>query len=228
MPLRYYPLIYHLWEARMRKVQVISFDLDGTLVDKHFTDNIWLHRIPALVAEMRGTSFEEAYGFVVSQYDDVGDKRLEWYDINYWLRRFSLKLSQSEVLNCIHGKVILYPGAVDLLKELRGSYDLVINSVAPREIQEFTLKEAGIADYFKRIFSAVSDFQKVAKDADYYSKACRLLEISPQEMVHVGDNWESDYLAPRSIGIAAFYLDWQRKRKGDHILHSLEDLRGKL
>lgn len=213
----------------MRRVRVISLDLDGTLLDRGFTDALWFHRIPALVAERRGISFEEACRFVVSQYDEVGDKRLEWYDIDYWLGRFDLKgVSRREVLRSIRGKVILYPGVTDLLKDLSSSYDLVINSVSPREIQEFALEEAGIASYFKRMFSAVSDFKKIVKDADYYSKVCGLLGISAPEMVHVGDTWETDYIAPRSIGIIAFYLDREGKREGEHILHTLEDLRDKL
>ena len=36
-------------------------DLDGTLIDRHYTDALWFHRIPALVAERRGLSFDEAY-----------------------------------------------------------------------------------------------------------------------------------------------------------------------
>ena len=45
--------------------KIISFDMDGTLVDVEFTDWVWGHGIPSLYAEKAGVSFEEAKTFVV-------------------------------------------------------------------------------------------------------------------------------------------------------------------
>jgi FMN phosphatase YigB (HAD superfamily) len=52
--------------------------------------------------------------------------------------------------------------------------------------------------------------------------------VSPQEMAHVGDLWEQDFLAPKSAGIKAFHLDRRGERKDGSSLRSLTDLEKRL
>jgi putative hydrolase of the HAD superfamily len=51
-----------------------------------------------------------------------------------------------------------------------------------------------------------------------------MLGVTPEEIIHVGDHYEFDYLVPRSLGIRAFFLDRSGQRNGDSVLWSLEDL----
>jgi putative hydrolase of the HAD superfamily len=64
----------------------------------------------------------------------------------------------------------------------------------------------------------------VKKTVGFYQRICQILETRPQEMVHVGDHYEFDYLVPRSLGIRAFYLDRSGKRSGDSVIPELKDL----
>ena len=41
-----------------------------------------------------------------------------------------------------------------------------------------------------------------------------MLNVSPADLVHVGDHYEFDYLVPRAVGIQAFYLDRSARREG--------------
>lgn len=50
---------------------------------------------------------------------------------------------------------------------------------------------------------------------------CKKLSIKPQEMVHVGDHKEFDYLCPQKLGITAFYLDRNKNSTGPCIVHNL-------
>ena len=74
----------------MSKIKVVSFDADGTLVTPDFSQAVWYEGVPSLYARKNGISFQEAKAFIEKEYQVVGDCRVEWYDIKYWLQRFGL------------------------------------------------------------------------------------------------------------------------------------------
>jgi FMN phosphatase YigB (HAD superfamily) len=61
-----------------------------------------------------------------------------------------------------------------------------------------------------------------------YKRVCDILNVSPSETIHVGDDWEFDFISPRKIGINAFYLDRKRlnkdKDKDGFIINSLDSI----
>jgi putative hydrolase of the HAD superfamily len=208
--------------------QIISFDMDGTLVDPEYTDWVWLHGIPTLYAEKGGLSFEEAKHFVVEEYLKVGEGAIEWYDIKYWFKFFKLEQSWKDLMERYVDKIDIYPDINPLLDRLRGRFPLVLTSNAGREFIDVEMEATGLRKYFDRIFSATSDFGEVKKTTGFYQRICQILGARPQEIVHVGDHYEFDYLVPQSLGIHAFYLDRSGERKGDFVLSDLRDLEKKV
>jgi putative hydrolase of the HAD superfamily len=67
----------------------------------------------------------------------------------------------------------------------------------------------------------------VKKTAEFYQQVCDILNVDPQEIVHVGDHYDFDYLVPRRLGMQAFYLDRSGERVGEFVLHNLKDLEGR-
>jgi len=208
--------------------KIISFDMDGTLVDPEFTDWVWLHGIPTLYAEKGGLSFEEAKHFVVEEYLKVGEGAIEWYDIKYWFKFFKLEQNWKDLMERYVDKIDIYPDINPLLDRLRGRFPLVLTSNAGREFIDVEMEATGLRKYFDRIFSATSDFCEVKKTMGFYQRICQILGARPQEIVHVGDHYEFDYLVPRSLGIRAFYLDRSGEKQGDLILRDLRDLEKRL
>ena len=208
--------------------KIISFDMDGTLVDPEFTDWVWGHGVPTLYAEKVGLPFEEAKTFVVKEYLKVGEGAVEWYDIKYWLELFQLEVNWKVLLERYTDKIKIYPDVDHLLDRLKDRFTLVLTSNAGREFIDVEMEATGLKKYFGRIFSATSDFKKVKKTADFYLRVCQILGVKPQEIVHVGDHYEFDYLVPRSLGIHAFYLDRSGEQKGDSTLSDLEDFEKRL
>jgi putative hydrolase of the HAD superfamily len=208
--------------------KIISFDMDGTLVDAEFTDWVWGHGIPTLYAKKAGVSFEEAKALVTKEYLKVGEGAIEWYDIKYWLRFFQLEESWRAIMEPYTDKIKVYPDVNHILERLGGRFPLVLTSNAGREFIDIEMEATGLKKYFYRIFSATTDFGQVKKTADFYQRICQILETRPQEIVHVGDHYEFDYLVPRSLGIRAFYLDRLGEQRGASVISDLRDLEERL
>lgn len=208
--------------------KIISFDMDGTLVDPEFTDWVWGHGIPTLYGEKAGLPFEEAKGFVVKEYLKVGEGAIEWYDIKYWFGFFQLAENWKVLMERYTDKIKVYPDVHPLLERLRDNYPLVLTSNAGREFIQMEMEATGLDRYFDRIFSATSDFGEVKKTSGFYQRICRILEARPQEIVHVGDHYEFDYLVPSSLGIHAFYLDRSDGQRGEFVISDLRELERRL
>lgn len=193
----------------MKRIEVISFDAEGTLVTPDFSQAIWHETIPALYARKNNIELAEARKIVAEEYAEVGDQRLEWYDIEYWFGHFQLGSPEPAIKSCVT-KAGHYPEVKEVLSSLEGRYKLVVSSGTPLELLEPQLK--GIENYFVRIFSSISLYQGL-KTPQFYAYVCKLMEVSPDQLVHIGDNWQFDHLNPRQVGIHVFHLDRERSNK---------------
>lgn len=208
----------------MSKVKVVSFDADGTLVTPDFSQAVWYEGIPSLYARRNGISFEEAKAFIEKEYQVLGDHRIEWYDIKYWLQRFGLGpplAGHQQILENYRHTVSCYPEVTQALSSLSKDYTLIVVSCSTRDFLPYLLD--GIEGYFARVFSTVSDYGQV-KTPEFYLEVCREMGVSPEEMAHVGDLWEQDFLAAKEAGLMAFHLDRRGERKEGSSLRSLADL----
>ncbi|UCD72275.1 MAG: HAD family hydrolase [Syntrophobacterales bacterium] len=205
-------------------IKVISFDMDGTLVEPEYSEWVWGMGIPQLFAERRGISFDEAKKIVEEEYRKIGDGSLQWYDIKYWFNFFQLDGNWKQLMNRFSHRIKIYPEVSKVLQDLFSDYRLIIISNAAREFVDIEVEVAALRGYFSRIFSATSDFGQIKKTAEFYGHICRLLGIRSTEMVHVGDHWEFDYLVPKSLGIKALHIDRSWSRSGDDVIRNLEEV----
>jgi putative hydrolase of the HAD superfamily len=202
-------------------IKVISFDFDGTIAKHTFADAFWLEGVPALYAKQHHVDVETAKKYLFEEYDKIGDNRIEWYDPGYWFDRFDLQTDWKKMLLKYRKNVEIYPEVRSVLKRLSTQYSLIISSNAKKEFIDVQLRQNKLSGYFDQIFSSTSDFHTVKKVTDFYAMICKKLTIQPQEMVHVGDHKEFDYLAPQKLGITAFYLDRNKTSTGPCIVHNL-------
>jgi FMN phosphatase YigB (HAD superfamily) len=200
----------------MRQIELISFDAEGTLVTPDFSETIWHEAIPALYAQKQGLNFAQAKRCIVEEYGRVGDQRLEWYDIEYWFSYLGLGSSEPVIQSCLN-KICYYPEITEVLSSLAGEYRLVVASGTPLELLHRLLQD--IKPYFARIFSSISHYKQV-KNPDFYLRICEEMGVKPSQVIHVGDNWQFDFLNARQAGINAFYID----RSGKNHQESLSDL----
>ena len=208
---------------RDRMTKVVSFDLDGTLIDWTFSESLWYEGISKLYAQRWGLSSGEARREVTRRYDGVGMERLEWYDIKYWWKEFELGGSWTDLVEQCRSKVRAYPEVHEVLEGLHRRFKLMVITNGVRELAEVEIEQAGLKHYFDQMFSATSDFGLVKKTGEFYSDILKAVGISPAEMVHVGDNWVFDYLAPREASIRAFFLDRDGKQSGEFVVRNLRE-----
>jgi len=200
----------------MKQIELISFDAEGTLVTPDFSETIWHEAIPALYAQKQGLDFAQAKRRIAEEYGRVGDQRLEWYDIEYWFRYLDLGSSEPAIQSCT-GKISYYPEITETLSSLASEYRLIVASGTPLELLHLLLRD--IKSYFVRVFSSVSHYKQL-KSPDFYLKICEEMGVKPSQVIHVGDNWQFDFLNARQAGMNAFYID----RSGRNHQESLSDL----
>jgi len=201
---------------QMRQIKLISFDAEGTVVTPDFSQAIWHEAIPSLYAQKNGIDIARARMDIVEKYDKIGDQRLEWYDIEYWFRYLDLGSYEAVIKMCLD-RISCYPEVTEILSSLASEYTLVVASGTPLELLHFLLQD--IKTYFAHVFSSISHYRQL-KGPDFYLSICKEMEVKPSQVIHVGDNWQFDFLNARQAGVNAFYLD----RSGRNHQESISDL----
>ena len=206
----------------MAGLRVVSFDAEGTLVNENFAVAVWEEGIPRLYAESRGINYEQAVREVFSQYDEVGEDRLEWYDVEYWWRRLRLPGDWRDLMEECLDKMGLYPEVPEVLEELHRRYRLIVVSNTAREFLEYMLRD--VSQYFEAVFSVTSDFREVKKSPKTFLKVCRIIGVEPGQVIHVGDHPRFDYEVPIKAGMKALLLDRRGTRSEPHVIRDLREL----
>lgn len=206
-----------------QKRKIISFDLDGTLVETTYTNWVWEVGVAEIYAQKYGVSLEKATEIIIAEYKRAGDESLIWYDIGYWFDFFNLSASWQEVLDRHREKIALFPEVIEVLEELAHHYDLMITSNAAREFMEREIAETGIGSYFFTAVSVTSDYRLLKKSPHFFSDLCCDLKAGTDRLIHVGDQLTHDYVAPRACGIEAYLL--ARNGSTAEVSHCINDLR---
>jgi 5'-nucleotidase len=186
--------------------KIISFDLDGTLVNAGYGDMVWNHGIPSEYSKKYDIPFHEAKALIREHYESVGDGDLLWYEIDYWLEKFHIPVSSGELLERYESQIVPVPYAGEVLEELGQRYTLIIASNAARCFVEKELDYTGFHRYFAHTVSATTDYKMVKKEERFYRTLCESLRIKPSEVVHVGDHPTFDYDTPSALGIESYCL----------------------
>jgi putative hydrolase of the HAD superfamily len=99
----------------------------------------------------------------------------------------------------------LYPEVPDVLKQLRPRFQLAVISNFDGRLR-FILEHLGISKFFAHIFIS-SEIGADKPDPEIYRRALKLIDLKPNEVLHVGDDPERDWEAASAAGLPIFRLD---------------------
>ena len=142
--------------------------------------------------ECQEVTLDEIYDTIHTQYEiseDVLDKLKKKeceYEIRFCKRR-----------NTIHE---LYELALDMGKKVIFTSDMYL----PEDVIVKILKENGYTEYTKLYLS--STVKKIKWTGDLYRHVFKDMGLEPGEMIHMGDNFESDYKRAKELGMNAIHI----------------------
>jgi putative hydrolase of the HAD superfamily len=101
----------------------------------------------------------------------------------------------------------LYPEVVDVLEKLQPRFQLAVISNFDGRLR-FILGHLGISKYFAHVFIS-SELGADKPDPEILRRAVKLIDLKPNQVLHVGDDSERDWKAAAEAGLSVFKLDRQ-------------------
>ena len=209
----------------MAEIEVISFDMEGTLIPLDFSSLVWETDIPSLYGEKNGLDFDEAKRLVIAEYDSIGQGAPEWYDVDYWFSRLGLNGDWRGLLEKRREICVPFPEVQGVLERLGSKSRLIVSSNTIREFLEIQLQ--CLPKAFEDTFSAPSDFGGV-KDKNFFHWVSETLGVKLERIAHVGDNFLFDYDIPQKLGLRAYLLDRIGENQGSYVVRDLEEFESEL
>jgi putative hydrolase of the HAD superfamily len=99
----------------------------------------------------------------------------------------------------------LYPEVRGVLKQLQPHFQLAVVSNFDGRLR-FILQRLGISKFFTHIFIS-SEIGADKPDPEIYRRALKLIDLKPDEVLHVGDDPERDWEAATAAGLSIFRLN---------------------
>ena len=108
------------------------------------------------------------------------------------------------------------PDMKNLLSGLKNNYKLIAvsDTYLPLDLIEILLQSAGLRDFFEDIYCSC-EYRLNKGSGRLFEKILEIEQISPNQIIHIGDNAISDYLIPKKLGINSIqiYDEWNLKRR---------------
>lgn len=206
------------------KIKCVSFDIFDTLITRPFYEPLDMFRIMdkdyrELTHNDVGINFSKIR--VISEnicrenkretnpecqevtLDEIYDTIHTQYEISKdVLEKLKKKECEYEIRFCKRRDTIheLYELALDMGKKVIFTSDMYL----PEDVIVKILKENGYTEYTKLYLS--STVKKIKWTGDLYRHVFKDMGLEPSEMIHMGDNFESDYKRAKELGMNSIHI----------------------
>jgi putative hydrolase of the HAD superfamily len=199
--------------------RAVGFDLDDTLYPER---DFVLSGFAAAAKWLEGETGTAA-GETLAQLTDLFEAGVRGDTFDRWLRSQQLPVEayREGMLHAYrHHKPQLAPFAdvPPALGRLRADYRLGLATEGARAVQEAKLEAIGVRDRFDAVIILSEEERSRWKPNPWpLTRLAEALQISPKDMVYVGDNPQKDFEAARRAGMTSVRL---RRSEG---LHAAEE-----
>ncbi len=205
------------------EIETVILDMDGTLLDLHFDQEVWNRLLPERYAIASGCTIESAQTEVAARM--CSSKRtLAWYRLDHWYDILGIDLAALEVE--FSHLVQPRPGAIELLEVLAASELRVIlaTNAEPRSMQrKFDI--TGIDRYFDAI-GCSHHYGTCKEDPIFWPAFTSELAIDPSTALFIDDDHNVLHTAI-AFGIAYVYGVRRPSSRGPELtsdnFHCLEE-----
>ena len=182
-------------------IECAILDMDGTLLDLNFDNQLWNELLPRRVAEREGLALAQAR---VEVRERLAGHRgtLPWYCFDHWSRAFSVALSdlEKELAHLIRPR----PGAIAFLHWMVArNIPIVLATNAHPVSLAHKLAVTGIAGHFAAIVSA-HELGAAKESPSFWNALSQRISFTPARTLFIDDNAQVR-LAARAWGIAHIF-----------------------
>jgi len=182
-------------------IKCVSFDLQGTITESDFCDSLWINIIPRIYALRKNISEQEAKIEIKNIYGENAIYNLKYYDDNYWTKM--LEFNAIEELEKIGKKPKIDGQFIEIIKNLK-TKKIIISTTTNLFINTELGKEA---QYFDKLYSCVDYFKIGGKTPEVFIKVAKELNLKPQEILHIGDNYIMDIENAKKAGVNTIHFN---------------------
>jgi putative hydrolase of the HAD superfamily len=163
----------------------LILDMDGTLLDLNFDDQVWNYALPAALSAKDGDTPDAARARVART---IGGARgtLPWYCLDHWEREFGISVHDLEI-ELAHF-IDLRPGTRHFLGFLQQhAYRTILATNAHPASLARKMTRTGLAGFFTTLISAHT-FGAPKEDPRFWARLVAELAFDPASAVLVDDN----------------------------------------
>jgi HAD superfamily hydrolase (TIGR01509 family) len=171
--------------SRTGSIHSVLLDMDGTLLDLNFDDQVWNHALPARLAHREGYTLDTARAHVA---EILGPARgtLPWYCLDHWSACFGLSVHALE--EELAGLIAIRTGTLEFLRFLRARrYRTVLATNAHPASLARKLRRTELGRYFDCAVSA-HDLGAPKEDPIFWERLAGRYPFEPGASVFVDDN----------------------------------------
>jgi HAD superfamily hydrolase (TIGR01509 family) len=178
-------------------IDLVMFDMDGTLLDLSFDNFFWQQAVPQAWAAANQHSHQSALDILKPKFKSQ-EGCLNWYSLPYWSDALQLDLTQLK--QQYQGHISLRPQAIHLLQQLASAgKKLWLVTNAHPIVLDIKLQKTGIGSYFEHIISS-HDLGYAKEQAPFWQQLEQKYQFNKHSSMFIDDS-ESVLAAAAHYGI---------------------------
>ena len=181
------------------RIKAIIFDLDDTLHNVEFLMNTALKQgIQAMINKGFNCQIDDGLEKIkeIIKNNPSGDKFSELAKSFNQDNQELIEAGKAKYYDYDFDKMDIFPDSKEVLNRLHEDYKLVLISQGNEDLQNKKIDCLGIRKYFDHIY-----LPKIGQKEDVIKESLKILELSPEEILIVGDRIDSEIKIGNDLGM---------------------------